>query len=116
MKLLFTLGLILCGLCLKSQSFEKLDLLKEHLTVNNSETPSVGIQVHQFLDNCIYEHSCGQFSGGAIRNFGVIKGLALTIDRRTRCSQLARGQFLPIRMNSKGLVKDHWTDYSFETK
>lgn len=100
----------------EAQSFEKLNLLKEHLSGNKSETPTPGIQINQFLDNCVYEHACGQFSGGAIRSFGVIKGFVLTIDRRTRCSQLARSQFLPIRLNSKGLIKDHWNDYRIETK
>ncbi|MEP1096147.1 MAG: membrane protein insertion efficiency factor YidD [Cyclobacteriaceae bacterium] len=116
MRPLAIITLFLLMLSGKAQSFEKLVILKEHLSENNSKVPSVGIQVNQFLDNCIYEHACGQFSTGAIRSFGVIKGLALTIDRRTRCSQLARSQFLPIRLNTKGLIKDHWNDYRIEAK
>ena len=43
----------------------------------------------QFATNCPYEVSCSEFSKVAIRRYGFLKGIFLTSDRLTRCTQFA---------------------------
>ena len=43
----------------------------------------------QFATNCPYEVSCSEFSKVAIRRYGILKGIFLTSDRLTRCTQFA---------------------------
>lgn len=43
----------------------------------------------QFSTNCAYEISCSAFSIMCIHEFGMIKGIALSADRLTRCTQFA---------------------------
>ena len=43
----------------------------------------------QFATNCPYEMSCSEFSKVAIRRYGLLKGVFLTSDRLTRCTQFA---------------------------
>ena len=43
----------------------------------------------QFATNCPYEISCSEFSKVAIRRYGFLKGIFLTSDRLTRCTQFA---------------------------
>ena len=67
----------------------------------------------QILNDCIYEHSCSNFSQGAFSQFGLIKGYFLTIDRLTRCNRASLVQIAPVRINNQGQIRDHWTDYTF---
>ena len=39
--------------------------------------------------NCPYEYSCSTFSKACITKYGIIKGIALTADRLTRCTRFA---------------------------
>ncbi|MGZ3862374.1 MAG: membrane protein insertion efficiency factor YidD [Bacteroidia bacterium] len=39
--------------------------------------------------NCPYEVSCSAFSKSCITKYGIIKGIALSADRLTRCTRLA---------------------------
>lgn len=43
----------------------------------------------QFATNCPYEISCSEFSKVAIKRYGLLKGIFLTSDRLTRCTQFA---------------------------
>lgn len=76
------------------------------------DTRETHIEVHQFLDNCIYDQKCGVFLKESTKKTGLIKGFFLSIDRRLRCSSLTRSQALPVRFDSKGYIKDHAEDYS----
>ena len=67
----------------------------------------------QIINDCIYSPSCSTFSQGAIREYGIIKGFFLSIDRLTRCNNASRLQIAPVRVNSEGKVNDHWEDYTF---
>lgn len=116
MRWLLVIPLVFSFAFSQAQSTEKLTLLSNHLNSAKMQNEGNRIEIHQFLDTCIYDHVCGEFTGESIKEFGVVKGLALTLDRRLRCNQLARSQFLPIRINSQGKVIDHWKDYRFETE
>ncbi|MGZ3903545.1 MAG: membrane protein insertion efficiency factor YidD [Bacteroidia bacterium] len=39
--------------------------------------------------NCPYEISCSAFSKACITKYGIVKGIALSADRLTRCTRLA---------------------------
>jgi putative component of membrane protein insertase Oxa1/YidC/SpoIIIJ protein YidD len=43
----------------------------------------------QLATNCPYEHSCSNFAIGCIKTHGLVKGLALSADRLTRCNEIA---------------------------
>ena len=43
----------------------------------------------QISNNCPYNPSCSGFSKNSILRFGLIKGIALSADRLTRCNNLA---------------------------
>lgn len=43
----------------------------------------------QLQADCAYELSCSNFSKQAIQYYGIIKGLALSADRLTRCNTMA---------------------------
>jgi uncharacterized protein len=43
----------------------------------------------QISANCLYTPSCSEFSKDAIREYGVLKGVILSIDRLKRCNILA---------------------------
>lgn len=68
----------------------------------------------QISAGCSYEISCSNFSKAAIREFGLVKGMALTADRLTRCSQLAAYDIITSDLDfEKQKVKDdlslyHW--------
>jgi len=60
----------------------------------------------QISASCVYETSCSRFSRIAIKKFGVIKGIALTADRLSRCTHSAAEETSPIYFNSKGKIRD----------
>ncbi|MEQ9402831.1 MAG: membrane protein insertion efficiency factor YidD [Cyclobacteriaceae bacterium] len=115
MKNLFCVILLLLFFSSNAQSSETLKLLSDHLSPTQKINTG-GIEVSQFLDNCIYDHKCGVFLKGSFREFGPVKGFFLSIDRRLRCTQIAKGQIPGIRINQKGEAMDHWKSYRFETK
>ena len=42
-----------------------------------------------FSADCLYDPSCSEFSKRAVKEFGLIKGGMLTIDRLDRCNRIA---------------------------
>jgi putative component of membrane protein insertase Oxa1/YidC/SpoIIIJ protein YidD len=65
----------------------------------------------QLISDCIYEESCSHFSQGAIKAYGPIKGLIMTIDRLTRCSRTSYAETPKVRFNDNGKITDHWDAY-----
>ena len=51
--------------------------------------------------SCPYEHSCSAFSVMCIKEFGLLKGVALTADRFTRCTSTAARDITEININPK---------------
>ncbi|MFY0605203.1 MAG: membrane protein insertion efficiency factor YidD [Cyclobacteriaceae bacterium] len=68
----------------------------------------------QILNDCIYDHSCSQFSGDVIKHFGLFKGLLLTADRLTRCNRASFAETHPYQINDQNKVIDHWDHYAKE--
>lgn len=60
----------------------------------------------QIAADCPYEVSCSAFSKQSIQEFGLIKGLALSADRLTRCTKSTIKQIHALRMNEKGNIID----------
>lgn len=60
----------------------------------------------QISASCVYETSCSRFSRIAIKKYGIIKGIALTADRLSRCTHNAVEETSPIYFNSKGKIRD----------
>jgi putative membrane protein insertion efficiency factor len=60
----------------------------------------------QFSANCLYELSCSRFSREAIKEYGILKGLALSADRLARCNRISATTINPFRINQKGKVID----------
>lgn len=52
-------------------------------------------------NNCRFHPSCSQYSIMAINEFGIIKGIWLTLRRITRCHPLNPGGFDPIPPKTK---------------
>jgi putative membrane protein insertion efficiency factor len=54
-----------------------------------------------FSADCLYDPSCSEFSKRAVKEFGLIKGGMLTIDRLDRCNRIAATSLNPGLMNRK---------------
>lgn len=66
----------------------------------------------QLLANCPYEISCSAFSKVSIQEFGYIKGIALTADRLSRCTQFTMMDILPSQINEQnGKIIDNIDKY-----
>lgn len=65
----------------------------------------------QIINDCIYEESCSEFSQGAIRSYGPLKGVMLSMDRMMRCNRLSQSGTMPVRFNEIGKISDHWYNY-----
>lgn len=66
----------------------------------------------QISVNCPYEISCSNFSKQCIQHYGLIKGVALTADRLTRCTQFTLIDLKPIQFNKKNKIVDPIEQYS----
>jgi putative component of membrane protein insertase Oxa1/YidC/SpoIIIJ protein YidD len=66
----------------------------------------------QISVNCPYEISCSNFSKQCIQHYGLIKGLALTADRLTRCTQFTLIDLKPIQFNKRNKIIDPIQQYS----
>jgi len=66
----------------------------------------------QISVNCPYELSCSNFSKQCIQHYGLIKGVALTADRLTRCTQFTLIDLKPIQFNKKNKIIDPIEQYS----
>ncbi len=60
----------------------------------------------QIVMGCAFDVSCSNFSKGCIKHYGVIKGVALSADRLTRCTRLSSIDFHPVLFNEQGKVND----------
>jgi putative membrane protein insertion efficiency factor len=54
-----------------------------------------------FSADCLYDPSCSDFSKKAVKQFGLIKGGLLTVDRLGRCNRIAATDLNPGMMNKK---------------
>jgi putative component of membrane protein insertase Oxa1/YidC/SpoIIIJ protein YidD len=66
----------------------------------------------QISVNCPYEISCSNFSKQCIQHYGLLKGVALTADRLTRCTQFTLIDLKPIQFNKKNKIIDPIEQYS----
>lgn len=60
----------------------------------------------QIMMGCAFDPSCSNFSKGCIKEYGVVKGVALSTDRLTRCTRLSAIDFHPVLYNPNGKVND----------
>jgi putative component of membrane protein insertase Oxa1/YidC/SpoIIIJ protein YidD len=81
--------------------------------LNGSLTVYQKVISPQLSAGCIYETSCSRFSRLAISEFGIIKGIALTTDRLTRCNRITAAGINRDRFNARGLVIDEPSMYRF---
>lgn len=65
----------------------------------------------QILNDCIYEHSCSEFSQHSFDTYGFFKGLMMTCDRLTRCNRTTLAETSPLRLTKTGKIKEHWDEY-----
>ncbi len=71
----------------------------------------------QISADCLYELSCSRFSRAAIQEFGIVKGIALTADRLSRCNRVAATSIELLRINPQtGRVVDVPTMYQVKMK
>lgn len=71
----------------------------------------------QISAECLYELSCSRFSRAAIQEFGVIKGIALSADRISRCNRVAATSIEFIRISHlTGKVMDTPSMYRLNAK
>jgi putative component of membrane protein insertase Oxa1/YidC/SpoIIIJ protein YidD len=61
----------------------------------------------QIMQGCIFSPSCSNFSKQCIHRFGIIKGIALSTDRLTRCTRLAAIDCHPVMFNINGTINDY---------
>lgn len=71
----------------------------------------------QISADCLYELSCSRFSRAAIQEFGIVKGIALTADRLSRCNRVAATSIELLRINPlTGKVVDTPAMYRIKIK
>jgi uncharacterized protein len=61
--------------------------------------------------DCPYEISCSGFSRQCISHYGLIKGVALSADRLTRCTKSSAKDIHDIDFNAKGKIIDSPEEY-----
>lgn len=60
----------------------------------------------QISAGCAYEISCSNYSKQCIKHFGLVKGVALSTDRLTRCNRIASADFHPIFLTRNNKMID----------
>ena len=68
----------------------------------------------QISVNCPYELSCSNFSKQCIQHYGLLKGVALTADRLTRCTQFTLIDLKPIQFDRKNKIIDPIEQYTLK--
>lgn len=68
----------------------------------------------QISAGCLYETSCSRFSRKAIHEFGILKGVALTADRLSRCNRISAAGITRDQLNTEGKIVDEPSMYRFE--
>ena len=67
----------------------------------------------QWAAECQFSRSCSNFSKGAIKEYGLLKGIFLSADRLTRCNANAGTMALPLNIDHQtGKVIDEPKSYS----
>lgn len=66
----------------------------------------------QISVNCPYEINCSNFSKQCIQHYGIVKGIALTADRLTRCTQFTLIDLKPIQFNRRNKIIDPIEQYA----
>lgn len=75
-----------------------------------------GVISPQILQGCAFDPSCSAFSKQCIHQFGIVKGVALSADRLTRCTRLSAIDFHPVMFNASGHVNDKPEYYRLRKK
>lgn len=70
----------------------------------------------QIAADCPYEVSCSAFSKQSIQEFGLIKGLALSADRVTRCTKSSAKHIHPLRLSENGNIIDFPSYYRIKNR
>jgi len=70
----------------------------------------------QIVMGCAFNPSCSSFSKGCINEFGLIKGVALSSDRLTRCTRLSAIDFHPVHLAENGKMNDPPSYYHLKSK
>jgi putative component of membrane protein insertase Oxa1/YidC/SpoIIIJ protein YidD len=68
----------------------------------------------QISAGCLYETSCSRFSRKALQEYGIIKGVALTADRLSRCNRISAAGISRDRFTAAGQVVDEPSMYRFK--
>jgi uncharacterized protein len=74
--------------------------------LNGSLTVYQKVISPQFSAICLYEQSCSRFSRASIQEYGILKGVALTADRLSRCNRISATSINPFRITDEGKVID----------
>lgn len=68
----------------------------------------------QISADCPYEISCSGFSRQVIRKYGILKGLALSSDRVTRCTKMSAQDLNQLDFNEQGKIIDDPAEYKLK--
>ncbi len=68
----------------------------------------------QIMMGCAFNPSCSNFSKQSIKQYGLLKGIALSTDRLTRCTKLSSIDFHPVLFDKNGKVNDSPTIYKLD--
>lgn len=64
--------------------------------------------------SCPYVISCSNFSKQCIQHYGLLKGMALTADRLTRCTQFTLIDLRPFQLTKDKKIIDPVEQYTFK--
>lgn len=70
----------------------------------------------QLSAGCSYEISCSAFSKKCINEYGLLKGVALSADRLTRCNQVAAYDIHPMNITPEQKIHDPLEKYHWHGK
>ncbi len=82
--------------------------------LNGSLTLYQKVVSPQISAGCLYETSCSRFSRIAIHEFGIIKGVALTADRLSRCNRISAAGISRDQLTREGKIIDEPSMYRFQ--
>lgn len=68
----------------------------------------------QLSANCPYVINCSNFSKQCIQHYGMVKGIALTADRLTRCTQFTLIDLRPSQFTKERRIIDPIEQYTFK--
>lgn len=68
----------------------------------------------QLSANCPYVINCSNFSKQCIQHYGMVKGIALTADRLTRCTQFTLIDLRPSQFTKERRIIDPVEQYTFK--